>query len=421
MVRYSIFLLSVILIITGAKGQDVLKDAVYDNQIKTVQLFKKGFELSGPFIQLGSKDQLVLRFDDMSGDPFDLSYSLTHCNADWVPSDLSVNQYIEGSTTELVPTGRQSFGTLLPFIHYQLDFPNDYMKVTRSGNYVIKVFITGEEEELLLTKRFMVVDNRVGINARIVAARDVSRRDELQQVELSVTHPGVTVPDPFSDLKVVIMQNMRWNDARTDISPMFIRADEIVYDRPLDAAFDGLNEWRHFDLKDLTFITQQVGRVIRTDAGYEAILLPDPKRNISIYLEEPDINGRYLIRNDQAWEQVLGADYVYVHFKLPLDAPMIIGDLFVYGAFSNMDVLDEYKMTWNESLNAYEARVLMKQGYYNYYYAYRSPRKNARIDLTRIEGNRNQTENEYQIFVYLRNQQIGADELVGVRFIGSRN
>jgi len=138
-------------------------------------------------------------------------------------------------------------------------------------------------------------------------------------------------------------------------------------------------------------------------------------------LEEADINGRFLVRNDQAWNQPLGAEYVYVNFSLPLDAPLITGDVYVYGGLSNMDANENFRMTWNDSTSAYELRVLLKQGYYNYMYATRTNYPRERNDLARLEGARNQTENEYQVLVYLRNQLTNADELVGIRFLNSRN
>ena len=363
----------------------------------------------------------MLRFDDLTGEPFDLSYTIEHCNADWRPSGLVRTADTDGSQNELVPTGRQSFGTLQPFINYELIFPNQFMKITRSGNYVLKVHVTGNEDELLLTRRFVVVENRLDVQARIVAARDVRERDVVQQLELTVRHPGVNVQDPFSDLTVVALQNMDWESAKSDIKPMFIRSDELVYDRPLNAAFPGLNEWRNFDLKDFGFVTREVRSIVQGRDNFEAVLLPDEKRNIRVYLEQPDINGRFLIRNDQSWDHVLGADYVKVHFSLPMDYPVGPGDVYIYGGFSDMKLRPEYKMTWNEEAKAYQLSTLLKQGYYNYLYAYKRPVKEAPKDVLRLEGSMNQTENEYQVFVYLRDRQTNTDRLIGYRFFNSRS
>jgi len=420
MVRLILAYICIVFYSSLSLAQEPIQDVVLDDQIKTVELFKKGFPLSYPILELGTQNQLTLRFDDLSGEPFNLSYTLVHCNADWVESSLTKTEYIQGSFTELIPSGRQSFGTLQPFIHYGISFPNQFMNITRSGNYIIKVHVTGDEEDVLFTKRFLVFQKRVGVKARIVAARDVQQREEVQQIELSITHPGVLVQDPFSDLKVVALQNMRWEDARTDIKPMFIRADEIVYDRPINAAFLGLNEWRNFDLKDFSFVTQEVLSVRQGEENYEAVLLPDPKRNISVYLEEADINGRFLIKNDQAWDQVLGADYVNVKFTLPMTAELTLGNIYVYGAFSDLTTKEEFKMSWNETTSAYELNALLKQGYYNYLYAYKGKRKDSPIDLKRIEGSRTQTENEYQVLVYLTDIQTNTDKLVGIRFFNSR-
>ncbi|MFN3876137.1 MAG: hypothetical protein ACK4L7_09535, partial [Flavobacteriales bacterium] len=41
-------------------------DRVYSPTIRTVQCFKAGFELAAPIIELGSAEQVVLRFDDLA-------------------------------------------------------------------------------------------------------------------------------------------------------------------------------------------------------------------------------------------------------------------------------------------------------------------------------------------------------------------
>jgi hypothetical protein len=60
----------------------------------------------------------------------------------------------------------------------------------------------------------------------------------------------------------------------------------------------------------------------------------------------------------------------------------------------------------------------MKQGYYNYSYATRK-RSNNKIDLTNIDGNHYETENDYYIFVYYRDIRERFDRLVGVSVANS--
>ena len=60
-----------------------MENAVYSPTIHTVQLFKKGFELAPPLIQLNSDESLILRFDDLQQYTENLSYTVVHCDANW--------------------------------------------------------------------------------------------------------------------------------------------------------------------------------------------------------------------------------------------------------------------------------------------------------------------------------------------------
>jgi hypothetical protein len=63
--------------------------------------------------------------------------------------------------------------------------------------------------------------------------------------------------------------------------------------------------------------------------------------------------------------------------------------------------------------------MLLKQGYYNYVYAFLENRSQVG-DLTFLEGSFWQTENEYTIYVYHRQQGDSWDQLVGVGYVNSR-
>lgn len=402
------------------EGDLVMEDRTYSPTVRTVQLFKLGFELAPPVIELRGSDALVLRFDDLGPDIEYLSYTVVHCDAQWRPSDLMQGQYIEGAMTDYLPTGRQSFNTLQPFIQYEVSFPNDMMRVTRSGNYLLKVFRDSDEADLVLTRRFMVYEQRVDIEASIQATRTVDLRDVAQQVDLVVRHPQLPVQDPFSEIHVAMLQNMRWDDLRTGFKPRFMRGTELIYDFPEQGLFMGGNEYRNFDLKDLRLTTQRVAR-IDPGAGqgvYQAYLTAEPKRNIRVYFDQPDLNGRFFIRNDLFDGDPLGADYVMVHFTLPMEAQMAQSP-YVYGAFSEYRCQPQNQMRWDPMTSSYKAGLLLKQGFYDFAYALPGTGTSG-ADITTVEGSHYQAENDYLVLVYFTDRAQRCDRLVGVRFLNSR-
>src|SRR5690606_28254394 len=128
-------------------------------------------------------------------------------------------QYLTGALSDYIPVGRLSFNTLQPFIHYEMVLPNDMMQITRSGNYLLKVYRGDDQDDLVITRRFMVFEQLVQMDARVVASRNVEMRNVAQQIDLVVRHPQLPVQDPFSEIHVAMVQNMRWQDLRTGFRP----------------------------------------------------------------------------------------------------------------------------------------------------------------------------------------------------------
>lgn len=396
------------------------EDHSYKPSVHTVQFFKEGFELAPPLIELGSDEGVILRFDDFDPDPEYFSYTLIHCDAHWRPSDVLPGQYLTGALSDYMPAPRQSFNTLQPFLQYEVRVPNDIMRISRSGNYLLKVYRDSDENDLVVTRRMMVYEQKTQIDASVKASREMDMRDIAQQVDLKVSYPDLPVQDPFSEIHVAMLQNMRWNDLRTGFTPRFVRGNELVYDYPTPGLFLGGNEYRNFDLKDLRFTTQHVARIEQGLGAnvYDAYLTAEPKRNIRIHLEQADLNGRFFVRNDFFDGDPLGTDYVMVHFTLPMPAPLG-EEVYVLAGFSDWHCKPEYRMKWNAERKAYTAAILLKQGFYDFAYATLRPGSNIG-DITTIEGSHFQTENDYLVLVYFTDRMQRCDRLVGVRFLNSR-
>ena len=112
------------------------------------------------------------------------------------------------------------------------------------------------------------------------------------------------------------------------------------------------------------------------------------------------------------------ADYVYVDFFLSYPQPLSTGNLYVIGKLTDWRMNKLSKMTYNEIRLGYEAKLYLKQGYYNYMYV-QSKDGSSAGDETYTEGSFWDTENDYYILVYHRKFGAQYDQLIGYRKLNS--
>jgi len=386
----------------------------YDENIRTLVIHTTASELEPPVINLNGTEKIVLRFDDLQDDVRDLYYTYEHCTYDWKSSDLLEMDYIEGYTSDFIANYDFSFNTVQPYIHYQLEFPNSRINLKRSGNYIIKVFEDDDPEKIVLTARFMVVEPITTIEMDVMPTRVVSERNYRQDVDLQVNLKGLETLNPYSEIELVIRQNFRWDNAIWNLKPSFVKDNVLIYDYQGKLTFDGTNEFRMFDAKSARYRSDKVSDVQLQEDGYHVYLSPDPLRGFLNYSFDQDINGRYLIKNDDMSDPHLESDYFTVHFTVPVDAPLGNGDLYVFGQLSNWAMKKDFRMKYQPEDLSYELSVPLKQGLYNYQYLWRY--KNKTVGNTdRTEGNHSESENEYMVLVYFKDRSSFSHRLVGYK------
>lgn len=388
----------------------------YQPGIKSVLLTLKTDELQPPIIRLNSDDQLLLRFDDLSAEFKNLSYTFIHCNADWQPSILSETEYMQGFTENFITDYTFSLNTLQKFIHYQVEFPNSNSQLTKSGNYIIFVYQDNNKEKPVLTRRFILYEDKVQITPRVKRPTLTPYRNYKQEIDFTINHSGYPLINPYSDLKVVLMQNFRWDNAITNLKPLFIKGEELIYDYEEENLFPGNNEFRNFDIKSLRFQTERINYYVLSDTANHAYLLTDEKRSYSRYSTIRDINGNYVVRVQEGADNNRDADYVWVHFRLSMPLPLTTGSLYVFGALTDWTFKEEAKLKYDERTETYYTSLYLKQGYYNYVYTFLEDGKTTSDDAT-IEGMHFETENDYGILVYHRPPGRYFDEVIAfIRF-----
>lgn len=400
-----------------------LPDHIYRSNIHAVKLFKYGDIYSYPIISLNSSDLLELHFDDLDADVKNYYYTYQLCNADWTPANIQSFDYIRGFQSTRISTYRYSSIAYTKYTHYQSSIPDRSSAPTKSGNYLLKVFLNNDTSALLFTKRFLVVDNRVAVAAQILLPFNVqlSRSDQRVQVAVSTVNAQINTLSP-QDLKVVVLQNNIWTTAASVNRPTIFRGNYYEYNDDA-TTFQAGREWRWIDLRSLRLMSDRMQKIVDTSDRTEVYIKPDAERKAQIYVYYRDLNGIYTIENSDGNNPYWQSDYAYVRFTyVPPGNQAYAGkDVYVFGELTNYLPDDASRMVFNPEKGVYEKILFLKQGYYNYSYVSMDAKEKTpnRFSFANTEGNFNNTENNYTVLVYYRAFGARADELIGYAQLNS--
>ncbi len=390
----------------------------HKSSIKTIQLYKAGWKMSFPIIQLKSNDRLVLSFDDLGEETKNYNYTIVHCDHNWNPSELLETEYMKGYAQNPLTDYQFSFNTKFIYTHYKLVFPNQDFQILKSGNYLIKIYEDNNKDEPVITWPFMVYEPLVQIVPRIKYSTQSSLNKQMQEIDFTIRHPRLIIDNPIDEIKVNIMQNGRLDNQITNLKPVFIRAGELVYDYNRENLFEGGNEFRWLDIRSTRFAPEYVKAINFHDPYYHFELFPSNPRYDKSYFYKEDFNGKYYIEVREYDDPDIEADYAYVHFSLPRKMPFSDGDAYVLGGLSNWQLNESNKMIYNAESMTYELTLLLKQGFYNYQYAFMKYGE-TKGSLQKLEGSFSQAENDYRILVYYKRSGDYYDHLVGVSISNS--
>lgn len=395
------------------------EDAVYDKNIQTVQLHHISNQLNPPVIRLGTNDRLMLSFDDFSEETFLFKYTLVHCDANWNTSDLEQMEYLDGFYEGDIIDYAFSFNAIPAYIHYDLVFPNDEVRIRLSGNYILKVFVdTPEDENVVFTRRLFVVEQLVRVEATIpYYPKNLLYTRKKQQIDLRLFTPDLFNAEPEERINVSIRQNGRWDNIKTGLKPTSIMMNQLDYNYPDGIVFDGGNQFRNFDMKSFWYQSMYIRRIISDENGYNVILYPDQPKARKPYEVIEDINGKKLIKARQDQRTSIEGEYAWVDFTLK-HSEIRDADIYILGALNDWKLDKKSKMRYDPKKHMYVGDLLLKQGYYNYLYVV-VPKGKTEGDITLIDGDHWETDNDYYIYVYYREKVPEYDRLVGYHKMNS--
>jgi hypothetical protein len=401
-------------------AQDNSLEEYAAGNVKSVFFEKDGWRLAYPFVQINSPEQIVLHFDILYGHGESLWYRLEHCDRDWNSSELFTSDFLEGFEENQISDYIPSFNTRPGYTHYSLRLPNEDAQFKISGNYIITVWAPGEPDKPLLKKRFFVTEGTTSAGVMFRRPMKPGTTETHQQPEITVLIDKLLVTDPYSQVTITVMQNGRWDKTRSSLKPDFVGNNKLEFNALSDnTLFPGRNEFRYFDIKTIRQTRQNVRAIEFLEGLYHAFLLPSDDREFKQYFFNEDINGKYIIAMEESNTPDSDADYVWVYFTLPLYQELQGGSVYITGALTDWSYGPENRMTWNASRGCYEGSLLLKQGWYNYEYAF-LPSGLQVPEGAHFEGDHYETENDYLILTYFRDPRERYDRLTGVTVANTR-
>lgn len=400
----------------SAMAEDTL-DGIFNTRFKTLQVKVEGNDFAPPVITLNTDDRIIVTFDELTEEHSYLRYSLVHCNSQWQPSGLVDAEFVEGFNLGDVEEYEYSQLTKVHYVHYSIALPNDEVRFTVSGNYLLRVFPENDPDDILLQARFMVSEAKAVIGSSVTSRTDVDYNSEHQQLSLEVDASKLNVQDMYGDLTVVVSQNSRIDNEARLTRPFRVSGTKAYYEHLSPLIFKAGNEYRRMETVSITYPGMGVAEVGYSEPYYHQVLNSDKTRSSGQYLYDQTQFGRFTIREYNSSQSHIEADYVLTHFSLDIPRQSDYG-IFLDGEFTHRRFDPESRMVYNHATGRYEKTLLLKQGAYNYQYL--AVPVGSMIGATApIEGDYYETVNEYLVKVYYHRPGDRYDRLVGVAVIFS--
>lgn len=386
-----------------------------DIKIKSLNAYTSNDKYSIPVLT-SPKDFLYIDFDVQSEYPPNLNIIFKFCDRDWKPTD-NIFLLNQGQNTAFdlnffrLPTTVEAAQ-----YHYSNRFPDKlgYVSFPFSGKW-----------------RFYIVDPQ---DASIVYAEGKFFNIRADQ-PLKIDIKKETLDKIFNPPQLGYVD---WIIAETNLTqlyfPFFVDELEIVQnhliDYPIIVSRNSTNPDRVFEWdggSELKFIAKDV----RPGNEYRQVNL----QNINIYNSKnvkaqfdgieysrffiegkQDINGAFKLDPPKN----INSTYLNVTFQIKPPAE-VYGDIYLVGAFNNWKLSEKYKMNFNGDF--YDITIELKRGVYDYQYVVVNGDLNnpANQDWYILEGNNWATTDEYNIFLWYKDQEFGGyDRIIGYSKIQTR-
>ncbi len=378
--------------------------------IKSVQLYRKGFEGNLPIIELESGQQLVLEFDELASVSGQYRISFSHHNKNWQESGLPEPWIFDGINELFVRGGTPNQQYKPDYFHYKLEFPNRDLNFSVSGHYLLHVFDYQSGTELFSLPFFVTeAEGELQIRSETLFNQgdDGSAIDQLFG---RYSYPEF-VEFPRFDLSYAFIQNRFWRQSRNAGQISFTDDGLTEFHLSRENSFAANFEFSALDLTQLSLQNPQIFNFEPAKTPQRVTLkddflnfLADPK---------PQFNSESGLPKNKP-----SARYTEVIFRLNTGNRLNNSErVYLLGDFNQWTISERDELQFNPDLNVHQTSSLIKEGRYSYKYV---TLENGNINALRLSDSLTKRDQEYIGFVYYRDPQYQYDRLLSTKQVNAR-
>ena len=362
------------------------------DSFQSIQLYRKGNVDNPPIITLNNREKLVLEFDELTSISAQFRITFEHFDQNWNPSNIPEAWYLDGFNELIISGGEKNTLSKPNFFHYKTEFPNNVLKFTTSGNYLLNVYDYSSNTKLFSIP-FFVTEQTGEITSRVETLFNSGNNFSASDQLFSVYEYPKEVEFPQFDLAFSFVQNRFWGNAKSTSTFDITTPGKVRFYTPRSNSFPAGFDFIPLDLTDLNINLDKI-EDWQPEFTPPRIFL---KRDILNFSASPSTSyntnfGRPDSKRDSRYaETTFRFDSGSLNTKNT--------ELYVAGDFNSWVLDSESKLKYNPETNLWTSRFLIKQGTYRYKYFLKN-RGSVNTEPVPINDSITKRYQEYQTFVY---------------------
>lgn len=383
------------------------------DSFKSIQLYRKGNVNTPPIINLNNREKLVLEFDELTSISGQFRITFEHFDQNWNPSNIPEAWYLDGFNELIISGGEKNTLSKPNYFHYKTEFPNEALKFTTSGNYLLNVYDYSSNTKLFSIP-FFVTEQAGKITSRVETLFNSGDNFTATDQLFSIYEYPEEVEFPQFDLSFSFVQNRFWGNARSTSAFDVTTPGKIRFYTTRNNSFSSSFDFIPLDLSDLNINLDKI-------EDWQPEYIPPRiilKRDILNFSSTP--NTSY---NSTYGKPDRRRDSRYAETTFRFDSGTLnteATELYVAGDFNSWMINNESKLNYNSETDLWTNRFLIKQGTYRYKY-FRKNTDSANSEPIPINDSVTDRYQEYRAFVYFLDPAKNYQRLLISGSINSKN